>query len=108
MKEKTSVTLSKDVLISIDRLAGSKHSRSAVIERVLRRFLREHGRAQAQARDLARLNQAAEQLNAEADEVMEYQSPEDGFGAECAAWRDLRCPKSRRRSRGASGSCTSA
>src|SRR5438445_11179230 len=66
MKEKTSVTLSKDVLVSIDRLAGSKHSRSAVIERVLRRFLREQGRAQAQARDLDRLNHAAEQLNAEA------------------------------------------
>src|SRR5207247_9848709 len=69
MKEKTSVTLSKDVLVSIDRLAGSKHSRSAVIERVLRRFLREQGRAQAQARDLDRLNHAAEQLNAEAAEV---------------------------------------
>jgi len=48
-----------------------------VIERVLRRFLREQARAQAQARDLDRLNHAAEQLNAEAAEVMEYQSPED-------------------------------
>jgi len=77
MKEKTSVTLSKDVLVSIDRLAGSKHSRSAVIERVLRRFLREQARAEAQARDLDRLNRAAEQLNTEAADVMECQSSED-------------------------------
>jgi hypothetical protein len=32
MKEKTSITLSRDVLKDIDRLAGSKYSRSAVIE----------------------------------------------------------------------------
>ncbi|PYX08289.1 MAG: hypothetical protein DMG88_11155 [Acidobacteria bacterium] len=77
MKQKTSVTLSRDVLESVDKLAGSKHSRSAVIERVLRLFLRERARTQAQARDLDRLNHAAEQLNAEAADVMQYQSPED-------------------------------
>jgi len=36
MKEKTSVTLSPEVLTGIDRLAGSKLSRSAFIEKVLR------------------------------------------------------------------------
>jgi metal-responsive CopG/Arc/MetJ family transcriptional regulator len=77
MKEKTSITLSADILAGIDRLAGSKHSRSAFIEGVLRHYLRQQARAQVQARDLDRLNQAAEQLNAEAAEVMEYQAPED-------------------------------
>ncbi len=72
MKEKTSITLSRDVLAGVDRLAGSRHSRSAFIERVLRRYLRE--RARAQARDLQRINQAAERLNVEAAEVLEYQT----------------------------------
>jgi metal-responsive CopG/Arc/MetJ family transcriptional regulator len=75
MKEKTSITLSGDILTAIDRLAGSKQSRSAFIERVLRKFLRERARAAVQARDLERINAAAQRLNAEAADVMEYQSP---------------------------------
>ncbi len=74
MKEKTSITLSGDILTAIDRLAGSKQSRSAFIERVLREFLRERARAAVQARDLERINAAAQRLNAEAAEVMEYQA----------------------------------
>lgn len=73
MKEKTSVTLSPEVLAGIDRLAGTKHSRSAVIERVLRRYLREKARAATQARDLALLNDAADNLNLEALDVLDYQ-----------------------------------
>jgi metal-responsive CopG/Arc/MetJ family transcriptional regulator len=74
MKEKTSITLSGDVLTAIDRLAGSKQSRSAFIERVLREYLRQRARAAVQARDLERINAAAPQLNAEAADVMEYQA----------------------------------
>lgn len=73
MKEKTSVTLSPEVLAGIDRLAGTKHSRSAVIERVLRRYLREKARTATQARDLALLNDAADNLNLEALDVLDYQ-----------------------------------
>ena len=76
MKEKTSITLSQEVLAGIDRLAGSKHSRSAFIERVLRRFLRERARAEAQARDLERINRGAGRLNQEAIDVLEYQAIE--------------------------------
>ena len=74
MKEKTSITLSGDVLAAIDRIAGSKQSRSAFIERVLREFLRQRARAAVQARDLERLNAAAQRLNAEAADVMQYQA----------------------------------
>ena len=74
MKEKTSITLSSEVLEQIDRVAGSKHSRSAFIELVLRRFLREHGRARKNALDLERINQAAERLNAEALDVLDFQA----------------------------------
>ena len=77
MKEKTSVTLSHEVLVGIDRLAGSKHSRSAFIERVLRRFLREKARSEAHARDLERINRAAERLNLEAADVLEYQAKDE-------------------------------
>ncbi|MGB6599195.1 MAG: ribbon-helix-helix domain-containing protein [Candidatus Acidiferrum sp.] len=74
MKTKTSVTLSEDVLRQIDRLAGSKQSRSAFIERVLRRYLRERSKAALHARDLARINRAADQLNREASDILEYQA----------------------------------
>jgi len=74
MKAKTSITLSKEVLAGVDRLAGSRLSRSAFIERVWRRYLQELTPAQAQARDLQRINRAAEQVNVEAAEVLEYQT----------------------------------
>jgi metal-responsive CopG/Arc/MetJ family transcriptional regulator len=73
MKEKTSITLSRDLLKAIDQLAGSRHSRSAFIERVLRRYLRERARAAIHARDLERINRAADRLNREAEDVLEYQ-----------------------------------
>lgn len=77
MKEKTSITLSQELLIGIDRLAGSRCSRSAFIERVLRRYLKEEARAQANARDLERINRAADRLNSEASDVLYYQANED-------------------------------
>jgi metal-responsive CopG/Arc/MetJ family transcriptional regulator len=76
MKEKTSITLSGDLLAAIDRIAGSKQSRSAFIEEVLREFLRQRARAAIQARDLERINAAARRLNDEASDVLEYQGLE--------------------------------
>jgi len=74
MKAKTSVTLSKDLLIAIDRLAGSKSSRSAVIERAVRSYLKERERAFIYAHDLEILNRAADRLNADAEATLEYQA----------------------------------
>ncbi len=82
MKEKTSITLSGDVLAAIDRIAGSKQSRSAFIEGVLREFLRQRARAAIQARDLERINAAAQRLNAEASDVLEYQALENHASGE--------------------------
>lgn len=56
MKDKTSITLSEEVLKGVDRLAGKKRSRSAVIEHVLRVYLRQRERALINARDLEILN----------------------------------------------------
>jgi metal-responsive CopG/Arc/MetJ family transcriptional regulator len=77
MKEKTSITLSRDILDGIDRVAGPQGSRSAFIERVLRRYLREQVRTEAHARDLERINRAADRLNSEADDVLDYQAREE-------------------------------
>jgi metal-responsive CopG/Arc/MetJ family transcriptional regulator len=77
MKEKTSITLSRDLLSRIDRLAGTRHSRSAFIEKILRDYLQAQARAALDARDLALINAAAARLNAEAEEVLQHQ--ETGF-----------------------------
>jgi metal-responsive CopG/Arc/MetJ family transcriptional regulator len=77
MKEKTSITLSSDVLAKIDHLAGAKLSRSAFIESVLRDYFRERARRKTHARDLERINAAAGRLNSEAEDVLSYQAPED-------------------------------
>jgi metal-responsive CopG/Arc/MetJ family transcriptional regulator len=76
MKEKTSITLSKEVLTGIDRIAGSKHSRSAFIEAVLSEYLRKQARAQIEARDLDLINRAADEMNSEVEDILRYQDPE--------------------------------
>jgi len=75
MKEKTSITLSKEVLTGIDRIAGSKRSRSAFIESVLAEHLRAQARAERDARDAEIINRNVERLNREALDVLEYQAP---------------------------------
>jgi len=75
MKQKTSITLSPDILRELDRHARSGESRSAYIERVLRRHFRRREWASAQARDIERINAAADRLNEEAEDVLEYQAP---------------------------------
>jgi metal-responsive CopG/Arc/MetJ family transcriptional regulator len=80
MKEKTSITLSKEVLSGIDRIAGSKQSRSAFIEAVLTEYLRKQARARVEARDLELINQAADELTAEVEDVLRYQATEDIAG----------------------------
>ena len=74
MKEKTSITLSKEVLTHVDRMAGSKQSRSAFIETVLIQYLRKQARAHAEARDFELLNKAADELNDEVEDVLRYQA----------------------------------
>lgn len=74
MKQKTSITLSPGLLQAVDELAGEE-PRSAVIERALREYVDRRAREERDARELERINAAAERLNAEAAEVLEYQAP---------------------------------
>ncbi|MPZ21385.1 MAG: ribbon-helix-helix protein, CopG family [Luteitalea sp.] len=73
MKVKTSVTLSADLLEAIDREAGKQQSRSEFIESALRTFLGQVRRQARDARELELLNRHADRLNAEAEDVLEYQ-----------------------------------
>lgn len=71
---KTSITLSRDLVGEIDRLAGAGGSRSALIEQILRDYLARRGRDARDARELERLNRAAERLNPEAADVLAWQA----------------------------------
>jgi len=75
MKQKTSITLSEEVLRELDRAARPGESRSAHIERVLRQHLRRVARRATEARDVERINAAADRLNADMAEILEFQAP---------------------------------
>ena len=73
MKLKTSVTLSEDVVKALDRVARAGEGRSRTIERLLRERLAADARRAADQRELALINRHAEELNAEAADVLQYQ-----------------------------------
>jgi metal-responsive CopG/Arc/MetJ family transcriptional regulator len=82
MKQKTSITLSSDILSEVDRSSGSKSSRSAFIEMVLREYFKEKVREAINQRDLELINANADYLNGEALDVLRYRAPIDYSGEE--------------------------
>jgi len=75
MKEKTSITLSSDLLAEVDRSAGAAASRSEFIEGILREYFKEKIREAIHRRDVELINANAEYLNREAMDVLRYQAP---------------------------------
>ncbi len=75
MKIKTSVTLSDDLLSAIDTRIGEYKSRSEFLEIAARRYIAQLAREEADRRDLEIINQNADSLNAEAEDVLTYQAP---------------------------------
>jgi metal-responsive CopG/Arc/MetJ family transcriptional regulator len=75
MKQKTSITLSSDLLAEVDRNAGSKSSRSAFIEGILREYFKERVRQAIYERDVQILNANADYFNREMEDVLRYQVP---------------------------------
>jgi len=73
MKTKTSVTLSEDILKTVDRATRKGESRSGAIERLLKESLTARVRQAADERDRALINRHADDLNAEAGDVLRYQ-----------------------------------
>jgi metal-responsive CopG/Arc/MetJ family transcriptional regulator len=74
MKLKTSVTLSEDILKTLKRASQKGESRSETIERLLRESLAGRARRRADQRDLEIINRHADRLNAEAEDVLDYQT----------------------------------
>jgi metal-responsive CopG/Arc/MetJ family transcriptional regulator len=74
MKVKTSLTLSEDLLASIDKLAGKKVSRSALIEQILRESLARRAQARRDAREVAAINRHAAHLNIEMSDALSFQA----------------------------------
>jgi metal-responsive CopG/Arc/MetJ family transcriptional regulator len=74
MRVKTSVTIDERVLRAIDKTTTRARSRSRVIEDAAREFLARRARAAREARDLTILNGAADALNRETEDVLDYQA----------------------------------
>ncbi len=73
-KMKTSLSLCREVVQGINRIAGKERSRSAVVDDVLREYLSHRERAATNARDAEKINCFADELNAEMQDVLAYQS----------------------------------
>lgn len=73
MRLKTSVTLSEDIVNHLEAEMRPGESRSAALERLVREALLVRARREGDARELALINAHADQLNAEADDVLGYQ-----------------------------------
>jgi len=82
MKQKTSITLSSDLLKEIDRTAGKNGSRSEFIENVMRDYFKAKIREAINARDLQLINAHIDSLTRQARELDEFQAPIDWSQAE--------------------------
>ena len=74
MKQKTSITLSPETIRAVDEVAGKTSNRSRVIEEAVLEFLARRKRQIREARDLEILDAAADELNREVEEVLDYQA----------------------------------
>lgn len=73
MKQKTSVTLDTRLLAELDRLGGDDTSRSRLIEQAVEEYIARLRRTEREARDRKILDEVAEELNEEAEDVLTYQ-----------------------------------
>ena len=71
---KTSITLSEDIVKRLDRATRRGENRSQAIERLLRERLEAEARRAADSKDLALIDEHAAELNAEAEDVLAYQT----------------------------------
>lgn len=74
MREKTSVSLTKELLLEITRVAGKKANRSEFLEAAAWDRISLLRRRRREARDRAILDRRSKSLNVEALDVLEYQA----------------------------------
>lgn len=72
MKVRTSVTVDKGLLETVDKLSD-KGDRSGFIEAALRLYIVQFVRHRQNAKDLEIINRSADELNEEALDVLDYQ-----------------------------------
>ena len=73
MKIKTSITLSEELISEIDGLSDQYGNRSLLIEQAIRDFLAIRAKRKRDLQDIEILNQRADALNKEAEDVLAYQ-----------------------------------
>ena len=73
MKIKTSITLSEELLESINRMFGKQKNRSEFIEKAVWDFIERQKQKRRDMKDLDILNNKADVLNKEAEDVLSYQ-----------------------------------
>ena len=73
MKQKTSLTLSEDVVAGLRKSARRGESRSETVNRLLRERMADEAAQAARAREVEQINRYADALNAEAADVLAYQ-----------------------------------
>ena len=74
MKTKTSITLSEDLLETVDIMSVNYKNRSEFIEIALRKAIAQMIREEQDAQDFKIINENAAQYNAEAEDVLSYQT----------------------------------
>lgn len=75
MRQKTSITLDRETLRAIDEIAGETSNRSRVIEEAVLAHVEKERRRLRDERDRKILDAAAEELNREVEDVLEFQAP---------------------------------
>jgi len=73
MKVKTSITLSKNLLKEIDQIITQKGNRSIFIEEAIKYFLYQQKKMLRNKNDLDIINEYADELNNEAQNVLSFQ-----------------------------------
>jgi metal-responsive CopG/Arc/MetJ family transcriptional regulator len=74
MRVRISVTLDAEILRAIDQTTSRYRGRSRVLEDAAQEFLARRARTADAAKDLKIINEAAEALNREAEDVLSYQA----------------------------------
>ncbi len=73
MKIKTSITISEDLIKSIDEVFGGQKNRSEFIEKAVKHYIERQIQEERDLKDLDILNKKADKLNKEAEDVLSYQ-----------------------------------
>lgn len=73
MKVKTSITISEDLIETVDRLTDGAGRRSEFIEAALRAYISQRRRDEQNRRDLEIINRRHVRLNKEAADALSFQ-----------------------------------